>query len=120
MALPINRPGNEIVVGNQLADISAASTTYAVAPAKGRLVRAYSVLHGAITGADCTWTMTINGTAVTGTATVANSGSAAGDVDSVTFSGDVRVNEGDALGFVSAGESSTTAIASFFAVIQVG
>jgi len=118
MALPVNRPFTEIVVGNQLADVSAASSTWAVAPSKGRLVRAYSILHGAITGADCTWTVEVAGTAITGTGTIANASSAAGDVDEVVYSGDIRVNEGDKIKFVSAGESSTTAIASFFAVIE--
>lgn len=120
MALPTNRSSAEIAVGAQLADISAASSAWTVAPAKGRLMRAYSVLRGAITGADCTWSVFVAGTAVTGTVTVANSGSAAGDVDSVEYSGDVRVNEGDSIEFRSAGESSTTAIADFVAVIKVG
>lgn len=119
MALPVNRSSSEYVVGNQLADISAASSTYAVATAKGRLKRVYSVLHGAITGADATWAVSINGTAVTGTVTVANASSAAGDIDSHEYSGDIYVNEGDLITFTSGGESSTTAIASFFAVIQV-
>jgi hypothetical protein len=120
MALPVNRPNSEYVVSNQLADISAASSTYAVATAKGKLKRAYSVLHGAITGADCTWVLKINGTTVTGTVTVAYSGSAAGDIDSVEYDGLTRVNEGDLITWTSAGESSTTAIATFFAVIEVG
>jgi hypothetical protein len=120
MALPINRPHNEVVVSANLVDISADTSTWAVAPVKGRLVRAYSVLHGAITGADCTWSVAVAGVAVTGTATVANASSAAGDVDSIDFSGDVRVNEGDSIEFNSAGESSTTAAATFHAVIRVG
>jgi hypothetical protein len=118
MALPQNRPFNELVVGNQLADISADSSTYVVAPAKGYLVRAFSVLHGAITGADATWTIKVDGTAITGTVTVANASSAAGDVDSITYTTPVPVNEGSVIEFDSSGASSTTAIASFFAVIR--
>ena len=120
MALPINRPGNEIAVQCVTADISAAGSAFTVSPVKGRLVRAYSVLGGAITAADCTWTMEIDGVAVTGTVTVANASSAAGDIDSIDFSGDVRVNEGSSVEFISGGESSTTATAQYTAVIRVG
>lgn len=118
MALPERQPSNEVVVSAALADISAPSSAYVAAPVSGMLVRAYSCLQGAITGADCTWTVEINGVAVTGTATVANASSAAGDVDEVVFSAPVFVNKGDTIEFVSAGESSTTAIANFSAVIR--
>lgn len=119
MALPTNRPASEIAVGAQLADISAATSAWTIAPCKGRLKRAFSVLRGQISAADCTWAVYVAGVAATGTVTVAQSGSAAGDVDSVEYTTDVRVNEGDSIEFRSAGESSTTAIADFVAVIQV-
>lgn len=118
MAYPTNRPVSEIVVSAYLADISADTSAYAVAPASGRLVRAYSVLQGAISAADATWVVEINGTAVTGTVTVAYTSSAAGDVDSVEYTTDVRVKEGDTIAFNSGGESSTTAPAMFYAVIR--
>ena len=120
MALPIQNPQNEVVVSSpNMTDISTAGSVYAAAPVSGNLVRAYSCIGGAITGADCTWSMEVNGVAVTGTVTVANSGSAAGDVDSITFSAPVRVNQGDTLEWISAGESSTTATCQFSAVIRV-
>jgi hypothetical protein len=122
MALQVNKPISEIVVSAYMADISAASSAYAVAPMRGRVVRAYSVLQGSISAADAVWTMEINGTAISGVSvTVANSGSAAGDVDT---SGDIpnsstnAVNEGDTVEFVSDGASSTTAAAMFYAVIE--
>lgn len=119
MAQIERQPHNEVVCTSQtLTDISTSSTAYAAAPCSGLIVRAYSVLGGTITGADCTWTITVNGTAVTGTATVAYNGSAAGDVDEIVFSSPAWVNKGDKIGFVSAGESSTTATALFSAVIR--
>jgi len=119
---PILYPDNEVVVSSQLADISAASSCWAVSPVRGRVVRAYSVIHGAITGADCTWSLEINNVAVANsTVTVAYNGSTAGDTDGINMSANSStnfVNEGDNIEFVSAGESSTTAIATFFAVIR--
>lgn len=119
MALPENRPLSEESVSAYLADISTASSTFVAAPFRGKIVRAYSVIHAAITSADAVWTMEINGTAVTGVSvTVANSSSAAGDVDSATPTGANYVNEGDTIEFISDGASSTTAPATFTAVIE--
>jgi hypothetical protein len=119
MALPERQPSNEVVVTSpQMADISAAGSVYAAAPCSGMLVRAYSCLGGAVTGADCTWTIEINDVAVVGTATVAHSGSAAGTVDEVVFSAPVFVNKGDTIEWKTAGESSTTATALFSAVLR--
>lgn len=119
MALPENTPSNEVVVHfPQMADVSATTVVFAPCPVRGRVVRGYSVLGGAITAADATWTLEINGTAATGTCTIANSGSAHGTVDSVVFTGAVEVNQGDVLEIVPGGESSTTATADFYVVIR--
>jgi hypothetical protein len=118
MALPERQPSNEVVVNVAMADVSTAGSVYAAAPVTGRLVRAYSCITNAITGADCTWSLEINGVAVTGTGTITQSGSAAGDVDEVVFSAPVYVNKGDTIEFISAGESSTTCITNFAAVIR--
>jgi hypothetical protein len=63
--------------------------------------------------------MEINGTAVTGVSvTITQSGSAAGDVDSGEPTAVTYVNEGDSIEFISDGASSTTAPATFTAVIE--
>ena len=65
--------------------------------------------------------VTVNGSAVAdSTVTVTASGSAAGDVDGVEFGrmSPRWVNKGDSIGFVSGGESSTTAVAAFSAAIR--
>jgi hypothetical protein len=119
MALPRNRPINETVVSAGLSDIGTAGSAFAVAPVKGRIERAFSVIGAAISGADSTWSIEINGSAVTGSSvTVANAGSAAGDVDSCEPTGAHLVDEGDTIEFVNAGESTGPAPVSFFAVIR--
>jgi hypothetical protein len=112
---------NLINVSASLADISAASTARVASPVTGNLYTAVSCLQGAITGSDCTWSMTINGTAVpNSTVTVTASGSAAGTVDLIDFGqmDPPLVNKGDTIGFVSAGESSTTAVAQFSVLVR--
>ena len=119
MALPVNRPLSEASVSAYMVDISTASSAFVVSPWRGKITRVYSVISGAITGADAVWTLEINGTAVTGVSvTVANSGSAAGDVDSGIPTALNTVNEGDTIEFVSDGASSTAIIANFTAVIE--
>lgn len=118
MALPERQPSNEVVANVALADVSTASTAYVAAPVSGLLVRAYSCINNAITVADCTWTISINGVAVTGTATITQSGSAAGDVDELIYAAPVMVQKGDKIAFVSAGESTTTCITNFAAVLR--
>lgn len=69
----------------ELDDISTASSSYVAMPYAGTVDIIYSVIHGAITGTDVTLTCKINGTDITtGALTVAYTGSAAGDVDTVT------------------------------------
>lgn len=119
MALPVNRPLSEGIVTAYMADLSTASSAYTVAPWRGKIVRAYSTIGAAITVADAVWTMEINGTAITGVSvTVANSGSAAGDVDTGTPTAANTVNEGDTIEFVSDGASTTTCPTHFVAVIE--
>jgi hypothetical protein len=120
MALPANRTLSEASVSAYLADLSTASSAFVVSPWRGKITRVYSVIANAITGADAVWTVEINGTAVTGiSVTVANSGSAAGDVDSDEPTGSNHfVNEGDVIEFVSDGASSTTCPTTFVAVIE--
>jgi hypothetical protein len=119
MALPNNRPFTEESVSTYLADLSTASSTFVVAPFRGTIKRAYSCIHAAITTTNATWTMEINGTAVTGVSvTVTQSGSAPGDVDIGTPTGANYVNEGDTIEFISAGESDTTCPTTFTVVID--
>lgn len=49
----------------ELTDVSASSSTYAIAVGRGRVVAVYTVLHGAISGANATLTPKINGVSMT-------------------------------------------------------
>src|SRR5262245_8218725 len=119
MALPSNRPLSEGVLNAQMADVSTSSTVYIPSPWRGRIVRYYSAIANAITTADGSVSLTINGTAVTGsTITITQSGSAAGDVDSAIPTGANYVNEGDYIGIVTTGACDTTCITNFAIVID--
>jgi hypothetical protein len=119
MALPTNHPLNEKIVWAYAADISAASSAFAVSPVRGTIVKMGSVIYNAITGADSAVTSKIAGTSITnGSWTITQSGSAAGDVDTAIPTAANVVNEDDNIEFISDGASSTTCPAMFFAVIR--
>jgi hypothetical protein len=121
MPLPSNRPINEAYVVGHMADLSTASdTAYLVATHRGRFKRAYTIIANAITTANASVAVKVNGTTV-GTITVATASSAAGDVDTVYlgYQGTSNfVNEGDLITFVSDGGSDTTTITRCTAVIE--
>lgn len=104
-----------IGISAHLADVSTAGQIYVVVPKTGILRTVYSALNGAIATADAGITVKSAGTSV-GTITIANSGSAAGDVDELRV--DKQVNEGDTLEFETDGASTNTVAVSFTAVIE--
>lgn len=98
----------------QLADISTASSCYVVIPHDGYVTKIYSVISGAITGADCVITAYKGATALTnGVITVANSGSAGGDIDSCSPTAGNGFTAGQALKITTGGESTNTVIGVF-------
>ncbi len=121
-----NQDGETVTVGDSgltvlLEDVSTASTAYVVTHRAGNIVKIYSVLFGAITTADATLDFAIisdgttnavsGGTGVTGaTITIAFSGSASGDVDSITFTPGtdpaIAVSSGDVVTVHTAGGST--------------
>ncbi len=99
----------KIYLDVSIADISTAGQVYTVAPIAGTVTRIWSVIDGAIATADAVLTGKIGGAAITnGAITVANSGSAAGDVDSATPTAAYTVAAGDALEIETNGASSNT------------
>ena len=119
MALPENRPLSEATLHASMPDLSTSDTVYIPSPWRGRITRWYSSIDNAITTADGSVSLTINGTAVTGsTITVAYLSSAAGDVDSAIPTGANYVNEGDYISIVTTGACDTTCITKFFIVID--
>jgi len=82
MALTQNTPLTVGVITAQTATVVTGQAAYIVAPFRGRIIQAGSVLGAATTTADSTVTVSIAGTAVTGgNWVITQSGSAAGDHD---------------------------------------
>lgn len=120
MALPINRPHNEMVVSAYMADSGTASSVYLAAPCKGFIKRFKSALQGtAVTTADNTFTAFIGSTAITHDAWVqAFTSSAAGDVDEANCTSANFVNEGDMIKVTSDGAGSATTPTMIYAIIE--
>jgi len=88
-------------------DISSAASRWIVCPFAGDIQKIWSVLDGAITGANCGFTFEIGGTAVTDAAiTITQSGSAAGDVDSSTPTAAKTLTAGQPIEITSDGGST--------------
>lgn len=83
------------VISAYAADISAAEDAYIPIPKAGTVVRASTVVGGAVTGGDLGITITNSSAQTMGTITVASSGSAAGTTDSVAISTNNTVTEDD-------------------------
>jgi hypothetical protein len=80
-----------------------------VSPVAGTITKIYSVINGAITGANTILTPKIAGTAITGGAiTIGFSGSAEGDVDSSTPTALNEITAGSAIEIETDGGSTGT------------
>lgn len=110
----------EVVLTAELDNISSASSTWVVAPYAGDIIKCYSVIHGAISGADAELSLEIGGTLVTDSEiTVAFTSSAAGDVDSSTPTGNNTVSAGQAIEVLTDGASTGTVRATVTIVLDV-
>ena len=101
---------NDYFITAEIEDISTASSTFVAIPDGGKVVKILTALQGAISGANAAITFEVGGTAMTNSAiTVANSGSAAGDVDTSEPSAANRVEEGGTIEMITDGGSTGTA-----------
>lgn len=99
-------------IRGEVANISAAASTWVVAPVAGTITKIWTVINGAVTIADAGLTFEIGGTAITGAdITIAHSGSAAGTVDSCVPSALNTVTAGQAIEIVADGLSTDAAMA---------
>lgn len=106
---PSPPPMHHRFVTVQIEDISTAGQKYVVPGFRGKIKKIHSVINGAIATADADLTAKIGGTAVTGgVITVTQSGSAAGDVDSATPSGNNTFTPTDAIEIETDGASTNT------------
>ena len=91
-----------------IGDVSAAGSVFAVPGIAGTIVKISNVIDAAITAADAGLTFEIGGVAVTGAAiTIANAGSAAGDVDQSTPTALNVITASQAIEVVKDGSSTT-------------
>lgn len=110
---------NKVTLPFYIADVSTAGQIYVPVPDEfdGEVVEIRTALNGAIATADATLTPKIGGTAMTnGAITIANSGSAAGDVDTSRPSGANAVAAGEAIEIETDG-ASTNAVAVFGTIV---
>ena len=109
---------NQYALTVRITDIATAGSVWVVAPHAGTIAAIYTVIDGAITGADAAITAEIGGTLVTDSGiTIANSGSAAGDVDSSTPSAANTLTAGQALEIITDGGSTNTVSANVTVLI---
>ncbi len=79
---PAPPPFHHVFLTKTITNVSTGSSTFVVPGFQGKIKKIWTVLDGAITGADADLSFEIGGTAVTnGGITITQSGSAAGDVD---------------------------------------
>jgi len=107
---------DQTMLTTDLKDISTASETFIVSPHAGTLTTVYSIIDGAISGGDAVLTIKVGGSSV-GTITIANSGSAAKDVDSATGL-TTAVSAGQAIEIETDGGSTNTVKANLTIVIE--
>lgn len=109
---------NETFLTVEIVDVSTASSVWIVSPHGGTVSKIYSVISGAIATADAVLDPQIGGTSITdGGITIANSGSAAGDVDSSTPSAANTVTAGQAIEIATSGASTNTIVCTITLVI---
>lgn len=101
---------NQYVVTLDIVDLDTDATYYVVLPHAGTIDTISSVIHSAIATADATITCNIGATPITGGAiTVTQSGSAAGDVDTVSPSAAKTVTAGQAVNCAVTGSNTGAA-----------
>ena len=120
MALPNNHTIQEIRVGAFSSSVGGTPVAaYTAAPCQGTIIKVGCVINAALTTADCSVAVAINGTAVTGSPfVITQSGSAAGNVATLIPTGANAVNEDDAISFTPSGASGSSVAGQFFAIIR--
>ena len=99
----------EFALNLHIADLVTDTTYYLATPYAGTITSITSVIDDAFATADCTITAKIGTTAVTsGVITITQSGSAAGDVDTVSPSGANTLAANQAVNFVIATSNATS------------
>ena len=99
---------NQVALQLKIVDVSTAGQVYATIPWGCTLNSVSTVLNGAIAGGDAVLTVKNNAASSAGTITIANSGSAAGDKDSLEPGSNNTFSAGDLLEIETDGGSTNT------------
>lgn len=114
---PTSPPLQSRFVQVRIDDVSTAQSAWVVPGFRGRIRKASSVIDGALATSDAAITFEIGGTAVSGLSlTLAQSGSAAGDVDQDEvgpLEGTATFDEDQAIEVITDGASTNTVAAVF-------
>ena len=109
----------EFALNLQIANLVTDTTYYLATPYAGTITSITSVVDNAFTTADCVITAKIGTTAVTGgVLTITQSGSAAGDVDTVSPSGANTLTANQAVNFVIASSNATATRCTITVIIR--
>ena len=110
---------NDYFLYGVINDVSTAQTVRIPVPDAGKVIKITTVLGGTIATANATVTAKVNTTNITGGAlTIAHSGSAAGDIDSVEPTAANNVVEGDFIALATDGASTNTHTLHFTIVVR--
>ena len=111
--------GKQVVTSARLTDVSTASNeVFILAGATGTVTAIYTILSGAIATADVVLTSYLGIFPITtGTVTITQSGSAAGDVDTTAPTAQNSVTIGDAIRIETDGASTNAVDAECFVIV---
>jgi hypothetical protein len=105
---------NNIYLFGTIDDISTAASFWIPSPCTGTISKIHSIINGAIAVADAVLTFEIGGVLITdgssNNLTITQSGSAAGDVDTMTPTGANTLAIGDKIELITDGGSTNTII----------
>ena len=118
MAMPQNRPANELTAVARTTSIGATPVAGStVSPAKGNLERAFAFSEGASTGTIAV-AISIDGAASVGSISFTGGTNAIGSIEFSLASAGISVNEGSLLTFTPSGGGGATIPGHFYAVIR--
>lgn len=108
---------NEVILNTNIT-LASAGQRYVVSPIAGDVQAVYSVLSGALTTGDETLTVKDGDGNSMGTITLTQSGSAAGDIDSLTSVSNATVAAGEAIEVETDGANGTASIADISILVR--
>lgn len=108
---------NDYFIYGKIEDVSTAGQIYIPVPDDGRIIKVITALNGAITSGDAVLTVkTAEGSA--GTITIANSGSGAGDVDTLAPTSNNNVLEEGTIEIETDGGSTNTVSVDIVCIVR--